>query len=103
MVAPVRTCIGCRRAAEVTVLMRVGRSATGGLELGSRVLGRGAWLCSGSRECFTRARRARAFPRALRVEVDELSLDTLESLLAECFGERQLDMLVELMADGLDE
>jgi uncharacterized protein len=84
----VRTCIGCRRTAAATELLRVvaaktfsgttddsigrldaGRRAADVLVVpdpGARALGRGAWLHP-DLECAQLAQRRRAFARALRV------------------------------------
>ena len=67
---PVRTCVGCRRRDQQTVLLRVVRVAGDGGDLavvdGHRSLpGRGAWLHP-DLQCLELAERRRAFPRALR-------------------------------------
>ncbi|MBW3580432.1 MAG: YlxR family protein [Actinobacteria bacterium] len=64
--APVRTCIGCRRRAGLDQLVRVIRRSDGTLEVGRTLPGRGAWLCSASPACVDAAERRRAFDRALR-------------------------------------
>ncbi|HEV7726421.1 MAG TPA: YlxR family protein [Modestobacter sp.] len=63
---PVRTCVGCRRRAQVTELLRV-VVRDGGLtpDPGRRLPGRGASLHP-TEECLQAAARRRAFPRALR-------------------------------------
>ena len=63
---PVRTCVGCRRRAPVTELLRV-VVHDGGLtpDPGRRLPGRGASLHPAA-ECLQAAVRRRAFPRALR-------------------------------------
>ena len=75
---PVRTCVGCRRRAPVTGLLRV-------VVQGSRLIpdparrlpGRGASLHP-TPECLRAAVRRRAFPRALRSSTP-VETDLLES------------------------
>lgn len=77
---PVRTCIGCRRVADVTALVRFHRSPTG-LVIGNGA-GRGAWLC---REhpvaCLDEARRKKAVDRALRIAVGNDEIEHLRARL----------------------
>ena len=77
---PVRTCIGCRRVADVATLVRVRRSPTG-WETGPGA-GRGAWLC---REhpiaCLNEAVRKRAMGRALRIQVGNDEIEQLRARL----------------------
>ena len=80
--APVRTCIGCRRAAPVAELVRVVAGPSGELLEGRTRPGRGAWLCAGSPACIDAAERQRAFSRALRTEVDISSIEPLRTTLA---------------------
>ncbi|PXY30858.1 nucleotide-binding protein [Prauserella flavalba] len=65
---PVRTCVGCRRRALISELLRV-VAVDGALVVDERrrLPGRGAWLHPGP-ECLSKAERRRAFPRALRVQ-----------------------------------
>lgn len=68
---PVRTCIGCRRTAQRSVLLRVVGSEVEGRLLavpdpGAVRPGRGAWLHR-DRECVELAERRRAFARSLRL------------------------------------
>ncbi|ADG78332.1 YlxR family protein [Tsukamurella paurometabola] len=72
MSEPVRTCIGCRRRAPATELIRLVASApldgarTVVVDARHRLPGRGAWLHDHP-ECIALARRRNAFRRALRV------------------------------------
>ncbi len=56
-IAPVRTCVGCRRRAEQSELVRVTLAATGRSRSGQGP-GRGAWLCAGRPDCFENAATA---------------------------------------------
>ena len=79
--APERTCIGCRRKAGPSGLVRVARRPDGSLSVGRHEPGRGAWLCAGSAACFDAAVRRRAFGRALRCEVSGHDLAWLRERL----------------------
>jgi uncharacterized protein len=77
----IRTCVGCRTRAVKSDLLRV--VAVGGEIVAdplARSPGRGAYLHP-SQECLERARRRRAFPRALRV-TGPLADDGLARFLA---------------------
>lgn len=89
---PLRTCLGCRRVASPSALVRVARRPDGALAVGRHEPGRGAWLCAeagpggvASRACFEAAVRRRAFGRALRREV---GADELLHLRGKLIGER---------------
>ena len=60
-------------------MVRVVRLTDGKVAIGRALPGRGAWLCAGSPECVTEARRRRAFERAFRGSVDAGSLESLDS------------------------
>ncbi len=79
---PVRTCVGCRRRAPVTELLRVVVRG-GGLtpDPRRRLPGRGASLHP-TEECLQAAVRRRAFPRALRSSTP-LETGPLEDHLAQ--------------------
>ena len=82
--APERTCIGCRRTTGPSGLVRLSRRPDGSLAVGRSEPGRGAWLCTGSVDCFENAVRRRAFSRALRSDVSGQELAWLrERLLSE--------------------
>ncbi|MGH9303914.1 MAG: YlxR family protein [Acidimicrobiales bacterium] len=66
---PFRTCVGCRRVAPSSELVRVVASEEGRLALRRAGHGRGAWLCGGSPECLVVALRRHAFDRALRRQI----------------------------------
>jgi predicted RNA-binding protein YlxR (DUF448 family) len=57
-------------------LVRVARTADGGLVVGRGRPGRGAWLCPDP-ACVAAARRRRAFGRALRGPVRDEAVDDL--------------------------
>nr|WP_142003330.1 YlxR family protein [Amycolatopsis cihanbeyliensis] len=64
---PVRTCVGCRRRALNSELLRlVAEDGRVVVDERRRLPGRGAWLHRDP-ECLSRAERRRAFSRALRV------------------------------------
>jgi len=66
MAEPVRTCIGCRRQAGKSELVRLVWRQGVVPDLGQREPGRGAYLHRG-RDCLARAVRRRAVARALHV------------------------------------
>jgi predicted RNA-binding protein YlxR (DUF448 family) len=81
MAVPLRTCVGCRRRAPVTELLRV-VARDGVVQPDPRRLlpGRGAHLHR-SAECLDRAERRKAFPRALRL-AGPLDLTPVRTTLA---------------------
>jgi len=82
--APVRTCVGCRRARPKRALQRIARTPDGvHVDPDARLPGRGAYLCP-DRDCIAAARRRGNAPlrRALRgAGADETTaaLDQLEA------------------------
>src|SRR5207248_8656568 len=82
-IAPLRTCIGCRRTAPPGELERVVRRPDGTLTIGRGLPGRGAWLCAGSLSCVDLAARKRAFSRALRAEITPEAVTGLRAAVAE--------------------
>jgi predicted RNA-binding protein YlxR (DUF448 family) len=91
---PVRTCVGCRRRAPVTELLRV-VVRDGGLtpDPRRRLTGRGASLHP-TVECLQAAVRRRAFPRALR------SSTSLETGSLEAHIHRSPDLWPGAPGDG---
>jgi predicted RNA-binding protein YlxR (DUF448 family) len=80
----VRTCIGCRRTASPSELVRVTVAADGRLVVGPGAPGRGAWLCRGADGtievgCIDQATKRRAFGRALRAEVGAEAIEALRT------------------------
>ncbi|MGH7922074.1 MAG: YlxR family protein [Candidatus Dormibacteraceae bacterium] len=79
---PERTCVGCRRQASQSELLRVVRSPQGlpRLDRGRRAPGRGAYLHRDP-GCLEAARRRRALERALRCPIPEGLWSELEAAL----------------------
>src|SRR5581483_6623911 len=69
---PVRTCVGCRRTAATSELVRLARRPDGELAIGAGP-GRGAWLCRppAATACLDEAQRRGALARALRTAVGD--------------------------------
>lgn len=67
MAEPVRTCIGCRRAASKRKLVRLARRPDGHvvIDAANRETGRGAYLCPAS-ECLEIALKRGTLSRAFR-------------------------------------
>jgi predicted RNA-binding protein YlxR (DUF448 family) len=80
---PLRSCVGCRRVAPNTEMVRIASALDGTLQAGRRAPGRGAWVCG--IDCFDDACRRRAFDRALRRPV---STSELRAVRATLFPER---------------
>ncbi|MFZ0665072.1 MAG: YlxR family protein [Acidimicrobiales bacterium] len=78
---PERTCVGCRRVAGQDQLLRMVSTASGGIEVGRNLPGRGAWICAGSRSCLDVALRKGALARALRSGISPVEGDQLRSML----------------------
>ncbi|MBV8985547.1 MAG: YlxR family protein [Acidimicrobiia bacterium] len=76
-IAPVRTCVGCRRTRLQEELVRYVRTPDGMLAEGRTLSGRGAWLCRESPACVEAAVRRRAFGRALRAEISPHAIEPL--------------------------
>ena len=69
---PMRKCLGCNEMKEKKSLVRVVRNKENevSLDLTGKKPGRGAYICK-SVECFTKARKAKRFERALEVEISD--------------------------------
>ncbi|HVX20342.1 MAG TPA: YlxR family protein [Acidimicrobiales bacterium] len=80
--APVRTCVGCRRPAPAEDLIRIVLRPDGSLAVGRSLPGRGAWLCRGSTQCLDQAQRRRGLDRALRATLAPGAVDDLRRHLA---------------------
>ncbi|MHB8320111.1 MAG: YlxR family protein [Acidimicrobiales bacterium] len=66
---PIRTCIGCRRKAPVSELVKIALSGEGTVVLGRNGSGRGAWICADSPECQDRSAKIGVLARAFRSPV----------------------------------
>lgn len=85
---PIRTCVGCRRADDPDLMLRVVRTGSGWAV--DRVApGRGAWLHPG---CGATALKRRAIPRALRTDAGQP--EALAALVAD------VDALAPAWANG---
>jgi predicted RNA-binding protein YlxR (DUF448 family) len=86
---PMRTCIGCRKVAAMTDLVRITRVADGSLLLGRNGAGRGAWLCEGSSPgwpeatCVEQAVRRKALTKALRAPIEVAAMEALRERVEE--------------------
>lgn len=78
MATPLRTCVGCRRVAEQSALVRVALVAgVPQWDPARRLPGRGAWLHADP-ECLAQAQRRGGFSRAFRASVDASGLTMAE-------------------------
>ena len=78
-IAPVRTCVGCRRKAPVGELVRVGRGPDGIVGRGPGATRARRLALSGPAGLPDRAVRRRAFARALRAPVDDERYEALRT------------------------
>jgi uncharacterized protein len=74
---PLRTCVGCRRRAPQSELVRLVVGPDHGILVSRTAPGRGAWLCRGSLTCLERAVKRDAFRRAFRRSVTSDSVADL--------------------------
>ena len=82
---PMRRCIGCMESKPKRALIRIAFSEdTIRPDPTGKAKGRGAYLC-GNAECFMKAKKKRAFSRALGVELTEVQLMRLLEDLEEVF------------------
>ncbi|MGN0298685.1 MAG: RNase P modulator RnpM [Lachnospiraceae bacterium] len=79
---PLRQCVGCREMKGKKEMVRVIRTPENEIvmDLTGRKNGRGAYVCR-SLECFDKAKKSKAFERALNVAIPELLYDTLRKEL----------------------
>ncbi|MBM3693277.1 MAG: YlxR family protein [Actinobacteria bacterium] len=79
-----RTCVGCRRRAEPTGLIRLHRGGDGTVGFGAGP-GRGAWLCGppATGACLETAIRRRALERALRHPIPTTEIEALRARLGQ--------------------
>lgn len=86
---PIRSCVGCRRRASPSQLIRVARRPDGSLAFDRTGSGRGAWLCavegSGAAvdACVECAGRRQAFTRAFRAAVEAEAVASLRAMSGE--------------------
>ncbi|MCP9775270.1 YlxR family protein [Cyanobium sp. HWJ4-Hawea] len=74
-----RRCVSCRELLDRQQLWRIIRLAEGGIGL-DQGMGRSAYLCP-NQECFEEAKRRKRLQRALRCQVAETIVETLEQRL----------------------
>lgn len=81
---PLRQCVGCRTMKSKREMVRVIRTPeeTIVMDLTGRKNGRGAYICR-SAACFDKARKSKAFERALNVSIPEELYDLLRKELAD--------------------
>ena len=79
---PLRKCSGCGEMKPKKELVRLVKSPEGeiSLDLTGKKPGRGAYLCR-SRECFTKARKARRFEKAFECRIADELYDSMEKEL----------------------
>ena len=79
---PMRQCLGCRQMKSKKELTRVVRSPEGeiSLDLKGRSPGRGAYVCPDA-GCFAKARKSKAFERALGVSIPEEVYEQMQQQL----------------------
>jgi len=82
---PERRCLGCRLRGPKSGFLRIVRLPTGEVAVddGGRSPGRGAYICR-SAECLGKARKRRAFARALRVDEGAIPYEALSSAVVQC-------------------
>lgn len=79
---PLRQCVGCREMKSKKEMVRVIRTPEDEIvmDLTGRKNGRGAYVCR-SLNCFDKARKSKAFDRALNIPIPELLYDILRKEL----------------------
>ncbi|MCK9267308.1 MAG: YlxR family protein [Alkaliphilus sp.] len=78
---PLRKCLGCNEMKPKKELLRVTHNSQGviSVDLTGKAHGRGAYICN-SKECFEKAKKAKAFNRAFKSDVPD---EIYESLINE--------------------
>lgn len=79
---PLRQCVGCREMKSKKEMVRVIRTPENEIvmDLTGRKNGRGAYVCH-NLNCFDKARKSKAFDRALNIPIPELLYDILRKEL----------------------
>ena len=77
---PLRKCIACQKMLSKKEMIRIVRNAEGEVELDptGKKNGRGAYIC-GKLEGFEKAKKSKAFERALKVSMSSDQYDRLEA------------------------
>ena len=77
---PQRSCVACRRRGEKDSFIRLARTETREIVIdeSGRKQGRGAYICR-SAECLEKARKKKAFARALMVDEGKVPYEALFS------------------------
>ena len=81
---PERQCLGCNQHKPKSELLRVVRAPDGEITLDftGKKSGRGAYICKKS-ECFSKARKAKRFEKALSCQIPEEIFALMEKELKE--------------------
>ena len=81
---PMRKCTGCNEMKEKRELVRIVRDPEGNIsvDLTGKKSGRGAYICKKS-ECFSKARKAKRFEKALSCQIPEEIFALMEKELKE--------------------
>ena len=82
-----RTCVGCRRTAPASELVRLSRTGSGAWAIGPGP-GRGAWLCAPPQavQCLDQTQRRGALDRALRCTIRDDEVARLRAKLEAMSG-----------------
>ncbi|MBQ0059852.1 MAG: YlxR family protein [Lachnospiraceae bacterium] len=78
-----RQCVGCRSILPKQSLTRIIRTPDGHVEVDytGRKNGRGAYICPGNTKCLVTAFKHKALDRALKVSLDEETVERLKKEL----------------------
>ena len=85
---PLRKCLGCNEMKPKKELLRVTHNSQGVINVDptGRAHGRGAYICN-SKECFEKAKKAKAFNRAFKSDVpDEIYEDLINEITKDEHG-----------------